>query len=154
MEQYVPEERIFTSDITSRWTEDTLLTTWLKAASQPSSIIWWNGTYRKQDLVFLSYVYPLQFTRGEQPWARFYDKVGLTGTGWETTERKEADDPLAYVVRQVLQRNSLQGELQRPRSRHSKEAQPERNMVVTQLHSSRHRRTLEPAEMEMGVRCL
>jgi hypothetical protein len=98
MEQYVPEERIFTSDITSRWTEDTLLTTWLKAASQPSSIIWWNGTYRKQDLVFLSYVYPLQFTRGEQPWARFYDKVGLTGTGWETTVRKEADDPLAYVV--------------------------------------------------------
>jgi hypothetical protein len=98
MEQYVPEERIFTSDITSRWTEDTLLTTWLKAASQPSSIIWWNGTYRKQDLVFLSYVYPLQFTRGEQPWAKFYDKVGLTGTGWETTERKEADDPTAFVV--------------------------------------------------------
>jgi len=98
MEQYVPEERIFTSDITSRWTEDTLLTTWLKAASQPSSIIWWNGTYRKQDLVFLSYVYPLQFTRGEQPWAKFYDKVGLTGTGWNTTVRKEADDPLAYLV--------------------------------------------------------
>jgi hypothetical protein len=98
MEQYVPEERIFTSDITSRWTEDTLLTTWLKAASQPSSIIWWNGTYRKQDLVFLSYVYPLQFTRGEEPWAKFYDKVGLTGTGWNTTVRKEADDPLAYVV--------------------------------------------------------
>jgi hypothetical protein len=121
MEQYVPEERIFTSDITSRWTEDTLLTTWLKAASQPSSIIWWNGTYRKQDLVFLSYVYPLQFTRGEQPWARFYDKVGLTGTGWETTERKEADDPLAYVVRQVLQRNSLQGHFNAPPG-HGKEA--------------------------------
>jgi hypothetical protein len=92
MEQYVPEERVFTSDITSRWTEDTLLTTWLKAASQPSSIIWWNGTYRKQDLVFLSYVYPLQFTRGEQPWARFYDKVGLTGTGWATTEEADTDD--------------------------------------------------------------
>jgi hypothetical protein len=92
MEQYVPEERIFTSDITSRWTVDTLLTTWLKAASQPSSIIWWNGTYRKQDLVFLSYVYPLQFTRGEQPWARFYDKVGLTGTGWPTTEEADTDD--------------------------------------------------------------
>jgi hypothetical protein len=92
MEQYVPEERVFTSDITSRWTEDTLLTTWLKAASQPSSIIWWNGTYRKQDLVFLSYVYPLQFTRGEQPWARFYDKIGLTGTGWATTEEADTDD--------------------------------------------------------------
>jgi hypothetical protein len=98
MEQYIPSEGVFSSSFTSKWTEDTLLTTWLKADSQHSSNIWWNGTYRKQDLFFLSYVYPLQFTRGEEPWARFYDKVGLTGTGWETTERKEADDPLAYVV--------------------------------------------------------
>jgi hypothetical protein len=98
MEQYIPSEGVFSSLFTSKWTEDTLLTTWLKADSQHSSNIWWNGTYRKQDLSFLSYVYPLQFTRGEEPWARFYNKVGLTGTGWETTVRKEADDPLAYVV--------------------------------------------------------
>jgi hypothetical protein len=98
MEQYIPSEGVFSSSFTSKWTEDTLLTTWLKADSQHSSNIWWNGTYRKQDLFFLSYVYPLQFTRGEEPWAKFYDKVGLTGTGWETTVRKEADDPLAYVV--------------------------------------------------------
>jgi len=98
MEQYIRSEGVFSSSFTSKWTEDTLLTTWLKADSQHSSTIWWNGTYRKQDLVFLSYVYPLQFTRGEEPWARFYDRVGLTGTGWETTQRKEADDPLAYVV--------------------------------------------------------
>jgi hypothetical protein len=98
MEQYIPSEGVFSSSFTSKWTEDTLLTTWLKADSQHSSNIWWNGTYRKQDLYFLSYVYPLQFTRGEEPWARFYNKVGLTGTGWETTVRKEANDPLAYVV--------------------------------------------------------
>jgi hypothetical protein len=98
MEQYIPGEGVFSSSFTSKWTEDTLLTTWLKAESQHSSNIWWNGTYRKQDLFFLSYVYPLQFTRGEEPWARFYNKVGLTGTGWETTERKEADDPTAYVI--------------------------------------------------------
>jgi hypothetical protein len=95
MEQYIPSEGVFSSSFTSKWTEDTLLTTWLKADSQHSSNIWWNGTYRKQDLFFLSYVYPLQFTRGEEPWARFYNKVGLTGTGWETTVRKEADDPLS-----------------------------------------------------------
>jgi hypothetical protein len=98
MEMYVGGLTVFTPDFTSKWTEDTLLTTWLRATSQSNSIIWWNGTYRKQDLFFLSYVYPLQFTRGEQPWARFYDKVGLTGTGMETTQRKEANDPLAYVV--------------------------------------------------------
>jgi hypothetical protein len=98
MEQYIPSEGVFSSSFTSKWTEDTLLTTWLKAESQHSSNIWWNGTYRKQDLFFLSYVYPLQFTRGEEPWARFYNKVGLTGTGWATTERKEADDPTAYVI--------------------------------------------------------
>jgi hypothetical protein len=98
MEQYIPSEGVFSSSFTSKWTEDTLLTTWLKADSQHSSNIWWNGTYRKQDLVFLSYVYPLQFTRGEEPWARFYDKVGLTGTGMETTQRKETNDPHAYVV--------------------------------------------------------
>jgi hypothetical protein len=98
MEQYIPSDGVFSSSFTSKWTEDTLLTTWLKADSQHSSNIWWNGTYRKQDLYFLSYVYPLQFTRGEEPWARFYDKVGLTGTGSETTQRKEANDPLAYVV--------------------------------------------------------
>jgi hypothetical protein len=98
MEQYIPSEAVFSSSFTSKWTEDTLLTTWLKADSQHSSNIWWNGTYRKQDLFFLSYVYPLQFTRGEEPWARFYNKVGLTGTGWETTERKEANDPTAFVV--------------------------------------------------------
>jgi hypothetical protein len=98
MEQYIPSEGVFSSSFTSKWTEDTLLTTWLKAESQHSSNIWWNGTYRKQDLYFLSYVYPLQFTRGEEPWARFYNKVGLTGTGSETTQRKEANDPLAYVV--------------------------------------------------------
>jgi hypothetical protein len=98
MEQYIPSEGVFSSSFTSKWTEDTLLTTWLKADSQHSSNIWWNGTYRKQDLFFLSYVYPLQFTRGEEPWARFYNKVGLTGTGWETTERKEANDPTAFVV--------------------------------------------------------
>jgi hypothetical protein len=104
MEQYIPSEGVFSSSFTSKWTEDTLLTTWLKADSQHSSTIWWNGTYRKQDLVFLSYVYPLQFTRGEEPWARFYDKVGLTGTGWATTEEADTDDhepgddPLAFVV--------------------------------------------------------
>jgi hypothetical protein len=98
MEQYIPSDGVFSSSFTSKWTEDTLLTTWLKADSQHSSNIWWNGTYRKQDLYFLSYVYPLQFTRGEQPWARFYDKVGLTGTGMETTQRKATNDPLAYVV--------------------------------------------------------
>jgi hypothetical protein len=98
MEMYVGGLTVFTPDFTSKWREDTLLTTWLRAASQSNSIIWWNGTYRKQDLSFLSYVYPLQFTRGEEPWARFYDKVGLTGTGSETTQRKEANDPLAYVV--------------------------------------------------------
>jgi hypothetical protein len=98
MEMYVGGLTVFTPDFTSKWREDTLLTTWLRATSQSNSIIWWNGTYRKQDLTFLSYVYPLQFTRGEEPWARFYDKVGLTGTGSETTQRKEANDPLAYVV--------------------------------------------------------
>jgi hypothetical protein len=98
MEQYIPSEGVFSSSFTSKWTADTLLTTWLKADSQHSSTIWWNGTYRKQDLNFYSYVYPLQFTRGEEPWARFYDRVGLTGTGWETTQRKEANDPFAYVV--------------------------------------------------------
>jgi hypothetical protein len=92
MEQYIPSGGVFSSLFTSKWTEDTLLTTWLKADSQHSSTIWWNGTYRKQDLFFLSYVYPLQFTRGEQPWARFYDKVGLTGTGWATTEEADTDD--------------------------------------------------------------
>jgi hypothetical protein len=93
MEQYIPSEGVFSSSFTSKWTEDTLLTTWLKADSQHSSNIWWNGTYRKQDLYFLSYVYPLQFTRGEEPWARFYDKVGLTGTGWETTVEKGGQRP-------------------------------------------------------------
>jgi hypothetical protein len=105
MEQYIPSEGVFSSSFTSKWTEDTLLTTWLKADSQHSSNIWWNGTYRKQDLFFLSYVYPLQFTRGEQPWARFYDKVGLTGTGWATTEEADTDDhepgddmPTAFTI--------------------------------------------------------
>jgi hypothetical protein len=105
MEQYIPSEGVFSSLFTSKWTEDTLLTTWLKANSQHSSNIWWNGTYRKQDLYFLSYVYPLQFTRGEEPWARFYDKVGLTGTGWATTEEADADDhepgddmPTAFTI--------------------------------------------------------
>jgi hypothetical protein len=98
MEIYVGGLTVFTPDFTSKWTEDTLLTTWLRATSQSNSIIWWNGTYRKENLFFLSYVYPLEFARGEQPWARFYDKVGLTGTGSETTQRKEANDPLAYVV--------------------------------------------------------
>jgi hypothetical protein len=92
MEQYIPSGGVFSSLFTSKWTEDTLLTTWLKADSQHSSTIWWNGTYRKQDLTFLSYVYPLQFTRGEEPWAKFYDKVGLTGTGWATTQEADADD--------------------------------------------------------------
>jgi hypothetical protein len=105
MEQYIPSEGVFSSSFTSKWTEDTLLTTWLKADSQHSSTIWWNGTYRKQDLVFLSYVYPLQFTRGEEPWARFYNKVGLTGTGWPTTEEADTDDhepgddmPTAFTI--------------------------------------------------------
>jgi hypothetical protein len=105
MEQYIPGEGVFTTTFTSKWTADTLLTTWLKAESQHSSNIWWNGTYRKQDLYFLSYVYPLQFTRGEQPWARFYNKVGLTGTGWATTEEADADDhepgddmPTAFTI--------------------------------------------------------
>jgi hypothetical protein len=105
MEQYIPSEAIFTSDITSKWTEDTFFTTWLKAASQSASIIWWNGTYRKQDLIFLSYVYPLEFARGEKPWARFYDRVGLTGAGWATTQEADADDrepgddfPRAFLV--------------------------------------------------------
>jgi hypothetical protein len=105
MEQYIPSEGVFSSSFTSKWTEDTLLTTWLKADSQHSSNIWWNGTYRKQDLFFLSYVYPLQFTRGEEPWARFYNKVGLTGTGWATTEEADTDDhepgddmPTAFTI--------------------------------------------------------
>jgi hypothetical protein len=98
MELYLPAEAAFTPEFRSKWTEDTLLTTWLRANFQAGSIIWWNGTYRKQNLAFFSYVYPLEFGRGEQPWARFYDKVGLTGTGWNTTVRKEADDPLAFVV--------------------------------------------------------
>ncbi|MEM0460604.1 MAG: carboxypeptidase-like regulatory domain-containing protein, partial [Candidatus Caldarchaeum sp.] len=86
MEMYIPEDGVFSTLFVSKWTEDTLLTTWLKADSQHSSNIWWNGSYRKQDLTFYSYVYPLEFTRGEQPWARFYDRVGLTGTGTLTTE--------------------------------------------------------------------
>jgi hypothetical protein len=98
MELYLPAEAAFTPEFRSKWTEDTLLTTWLRANFQAGSTIWWNGTYRKQNLAFFSYVYPLEFGRGEQPWARFYDKVGLTGTGWNTTVRKEADDPLAFVV--------------------------------------------------------
>jgi hypothetical protein len=105
MEIYVGGLIPFTPDFRSKWTEDTLLTTWLRATSQINSIIWWNGTYRKQDLFFLSYVYPLQFTRGEQPWARFYDKVGLTGSGWATTEEADADDhepgddmPTAFTI--------------------------------------------------------
>jgi hypothetical protein len=105
MEQYIPSEGVFSSLFTSKWTEDTLLTTWLKANSQHSSNIWWNGTYRKQDLTFRSYVFPLQFTRGEEPWARFYDKVGLTSTGWPTTQEADADDlepgddfPRSFVV--------------------------------------------------------
>jgi hypothetical protein len=53
MEQYIPSEGVFSSSFTSKWTADTLLTTWLKADSQHSSTIWWNGTYRKQDLNFL-----------------------------------------------------------------------------------------------------
>jgi hypothetical protein len=105
MEMYVGGLTVFTRDFTSKWTEDTLLTTWLRATSQSNSIIWWNGTYRKQDLFFLSYVYPLQFTRGEEPWARFYDKVGLSGTGWATTQEADADDrepgddmPTAFTI--------------------------------------------------------
>ncbi|MEM4354357.1 MAG: hypothetical protein QW470_06370, partial [Candidatus Caldarchaeum sp.] len=88
MEEYYPDTGAFSTDFTSRWTSDLLDTTRLKATSQHSSNIWWNGSYRAENLRFLSYVYPLEFTRGEQPWAKFYDKVGLTGTGWETTERK------------------------------------------------------------------
>jgi hypothetical protein len=105
MEIYVGGLTVLTPDFTSKWTEDTLLTTWLRATSQSNSIIWWNGTYRKQDLYFLSYVYPLQFTRGEEPWARFYDRVGLSGTGWATTQEADADDrepgddfPRSFVV--------------------------------------------------------
>ncbi len=93
MEMYIPEEGVFSSLFVSKWTEDTLLTTWLKAESQHSSNIWWNGTYRKQDLQFYDYVYPLEFTRGEEPWARFYDRVGLTGSGWLTTQRGPLTSP-------------------------------------------------------------
>ncbi|BAJ50413.1 hypothetical protein CSUB_C0553 [Candidatus Caldarchaeum subterraneum] len=93
MEMFIPEDGVFSSLFVSKWTEDTLLTTWLKADSQHSSNIWWNGTYRKQDLTFYSYVYPLEFTRGEQPWARFYDKAGLTGSGWLTTQKGPLTSP-------------------------------------------------------------
>lgn len=93
MEMYIPEEGVFSSLFVSKWTSDTLLTTWLKAESQHSSNIWWNGTYRKQDLQFYDYVYPLEFTRGEQPWARFYNRVGLTGDGWLTTQEGPITSP-------------------------------------------------------------
>jgi hypothetical protein len=98
MELYLPAEAVFTPEFRSKWTEDTLLTTWLRANFQAGSIIWWNGTYRKQNLAFFSYVYPLEFGRGEQPWARFYDRVGLTGTGWETTVPKQGNTTAPYVV--------------------------------------------------------
>jgi hypothetical protein len=92
MEMYLPADATFTPTFTSKWTDDTRLTTWLRAANQPASVIWWNGSYVKRSLSFTSYVYPLEFGRGEEPWARFYDKVGLTGTGWPTTEEADADD--------------------------------------------------------------
>jgi hypothetical protein len=92
MEMYLRADATFTPTFTSKWTDDTLLTTWLRAANQPASVIWWNGSYVKRSLSFTSYVYPLEFGRGEEPWARFYDKVGLTGTGWPTTEEADADD--------------------------------------------------------------
>ncbi|MEM0384741.1 MAG: carboxypeptidase-like regulatory domain-containing protein, partial [Candidatus Caldarchaeum sp.] len=86
MEEYYPATQTFSTDFTSRWTSDLLDTTWLKADSQFSSTIWWNGSYRAENLRFVSYVYPLEFTRGEEPWARFYNKVGLTPPGVLTTE--------------------------------------------------------------------
>jgi hypothetical protein len=98
MEMYLPADATFTPTFTSKWTDDTLLTTWLRAANQPASVIWWNGSYVKKSLSFTSYVYPLEFGRGEQPWARFYDKVGLTTTGWETTQPKNVTGPTSYVV--------------------------------------------------------
>ncbi|MDW8360499.1 MAG: hypothetical protein RMK31_07970, partial [Candidatus Caldarchaeum sp.] len=86
MEEYYPATQTFSTDFTSSWTRDLLDTTWLKADSQFSSTIWWNGSYRAENLRFINYFYPLEFTRGEEPWARFYNRVGLTGTGILTTE--------------------------------------------------------------------
>ncbi|MEM2592505.1 MAG: hypothetical protein QXI60_07970, partial [Thermofilaceae archaeon] len=91
MEEYYPDTGTFSTDFTSRWTSDLLDTTRLKANSQHSSNIWWNGSYRAENLRFYSYVYPLEFTRGEQPWARFYNKVGLTSQGVLTTEHGPMD---------------------------------------------------------------
>ena len=86
MEHYDPVDKVWVEQHTSNWTSDLWNPSRIKSTSEWSSTIWWNGSYVFHGLVFYDYVYPLQFTRGEQPWARFYNKVGLTGTGWATTE--------------------------------------------------------------------
>ncbi|MEM2647387.1 MAG: carboxypeptidase-like regulatory domain-containing protein [Nitrososphaerota archaeon] len=50
MEFYNPVTGLFEPSHESFWTEDTVDTTWLKAHSQFSSVIWWNGSYRAENL--------------------------------------------------------------------------------------------------------
>ncbi|MEM4294177.1 MAG: carboxypeptidase-like regulatory domain-containing protein [Candidatus Caldarchaeum sp.] len=92
MEHYDPVNKVWVEQHTSKWTEDLFNPSRIKSTSEWSSTIWWNGSYLAYRLEFYDYVYPLEFTRGEQPWARFYDKVGLTGAGWLTTEQGPLDD--------------------------------------------------------------
>jgi hypothetical protein len=92
MEHYDPVAKVWVEQHTTKWTEDLFNPSRIKSTSEWSSTIWWNGSYAIHTLRFRSYVYPLQLSRGEQPWARFYDKVGLTTTGWPTTEEADADD--------------------------------------------------------------
>ncbi|MEM0444208.1 MAG: carboxypeptidase-like regulatory domain-containing protein [Candidatus Caldarchaeum sp.] len=92
MEHYDPVDKVWVEQHTSMWTQDLFNPSRIKSTSEWSSTIWWNGSYAAHTLQFYSYVYPLEFTRGEEPWARFYDKVGLTGTGWLTTEQGPLDE--------------------------------------------------------------
>ncbi|MEM4305734.1 MAG: hypothetical protein QXD61_07145 [Candidatus Caldarchaeum sp.] len=92
MEHYDPVNKVWVEQHTSKWTEDLWNPSRIKSTSEWSSTIWWNGSYAAHSLSFYSYVYPLEFTRGEEPWARFYNKVGLTGTGWLTTEKGPLDE--------------------------------------------------------------
>ncbi|MEM3081599.1 MAG: carboxypeptidase-like regulatory domain-containing protein, partial [Nitrososphaerota archaeon] len=105
MEHYDPVDKVWVEQHTSNWASDLWNPSRIKSTSEWSSTIWWNGSYVAYDLAFYDYVYPLQLTRGEEPWARFYDKVGLAGAGWLTTEQGPLDEdndpeatPNSYLI--------------------------------------------------------
>ncbi|GBC70039.1 hypothetical protein HRbin01_01747 [archaeon HR01] len=93
MEHYDPVDKVWVEQHTSNWTSDLWNPSRIKSTSEWSSTIWWNGSYAAHSLQFYDYVYPLQLSRGEQPWARFYDRVGLSGTGWLTTQKGPITSP-------------------------------------------------------------